>query len=69
VFIFILKKSAVKDIEKLSSQIRREILEKLKFYSSQENPFKFAESLKDRAVGDYRFRIGDYRAIFDIKGN
>jgi len=27
---------------------------------------KFSGSVKDKSVGDFRFRIGDYRAVFDI---
>lgn len=64
-FSFKFKEKAAKEINKLSPQIRRRILEKLKFYSLQDNPFKFADRLKDYKFGEYRFRIGDYRIIFD----
>ena len=67
-FNFQFKEKAVKEINKLSPQIRRRILEKLKFYSLQDNPFKFADKLKDHKFGEYRFRVGDYRIIFDIDG-
>jgi mRNA-degrading endonuclease RelE of RelBE toxin-antitoxin system len=30
---------------------------------------KFAEKLSNPILGEYRFRIGDYRVIFDIEGN
>jgi mRNA interferase RelE/StbE len=30
---------------------------------------RFAEKLSDPILGEYRFRIGDYRVIFDIKGS
>lgn len=68
-FVFVIKKSAVREIEKLSPQIRKKILEKLKFYSLQENPLKFADKLKNFRFGEYRFRIGDHRVIFDIKNH
>jgi mRNA interferase RelE/StbE len=29
---------------------------------------KGAESLTDSSLGSYRFRVGDYRIIFDIEG-
>ncbi|MBI2097719.1 MAG: type II toxin-antitoxin system RelE/ParE family toxin [Candidatus Vogelbacteria bacterium] len=29
-------------------------------------PLDFAETLTDRREGGYRFRIGDYRVIFDV---
>ena len=66
-FIFNFKKSAAKEIDKLPPYIRKRILEKLKFYSVQENPLKFADKLKDYRFGEYRFRIGDYRMLFDVK--
>ena len=66
-FIFEFKEKAAKEVEKLSPQIRKRILKKLKFYSSQKNPLKFAERLRDRSFGEFRFRIGDYRILFDVK--
>ena len=32
-----------------------------------ENPRLFAVKLMDKALGQYRYRIGDYRIIFDIE--
>jgi len=29
----------------------------------------FAEKLNDYEFGEWRFRIGDYRAIFDVDGD
>ena len=66
-FIFNFKKKAAKEINKLPPYIRKRILEKLKFYFAQENPLKFADKLKDYRFGEYRFRIGDYRMLFDVK--
>lgn len=47
------------------------ILKKIAFFASQKNPSRFAKKLKDFALGEYRFRIGDYRVLFDVdhKGN
>ncbi|HMQ78410.1 MAG TPA: type II toxin-antitoxin system RelE/ParE family toxin [Ignavibacteria bacterium] len=42
-------------------------MEKLKEYS--ENPYEYSRKLKDSSIGQYRFRIGDYRAAFDIDGD
>ena len=66
-FSFEFKKKAAKEVDKLPPQIRKRILKKLKFYSSQENPLKFAEKLKDYRFGEYRFRVGDYRILFDLE--
>lgn len=30
------------------------------------NPLKHAQKLINPKIGEYRFRIGDYRVIFDI---
>lgn len=68
-FSFELKKKAAKEVEKLPPQIRKRILKKLKFYSLQENPLRFAEKLRDRRFGEYRFRIGDYRILFDVENH
>jgi len=69
VFVFEFKNKAVKDIDKLPAIERKRILKKLKFYAKQENPLIFAEKLTDYRFGEYRFRIGDYRAILDVAGN
>lgn len=66
-FNFEFKNKAAKEIDKLPSIIRGRILEKLKFYSFQKNPLKFADKLKDRRFGEYRFRVGNYRILFDVK--
>ncbi len=58
---------AAKEVDKLQPQIRDRILSKLKFYSSQNDPLSFAEKLTDHQFGDWRFRIGDYRILFDVE--
>ncbi len=60
---------ALKNLKKLDRTTQRRILEKLEFYSRQEAPFKFAERLVDNSYGQWRFRIGDYRALCDVRGN
>lgn len=62
---FEFKNQAARSLDKLPFQIRNRILLKLKFYSSQKNPLDFAEKLTEHEVGEWRFRIGDYRVIFD----
>ncbi|MBA4389550.1 MAG: type II toxin-antitoxin system mRNA interferase toxin, RelE/StbE family [Syntrophus sp. (in: bacteria)] len=32
-----------------------------------DSPLDYAESLTDSSLGAYRFRIGDYRVVFDIE--
>lgn len=68
-FRFEFKKKAAREIDKLSPSIRKRILEKLRFYSAQENPLGFAEKLRDDRFGEYRFRIGNYRLLFDVENH
>ena len=56
-----------RDIEKLEPNVKDRIGKTLLRYS--EEPLKFAEKLSDPILGEYRFRIGDYRVIFDLQGN
>ena len=56
---------AVKDIQGLEEKIKKRIAKSLLRYS--EDPFKYAEKLTDSRLGNYRFRIGDYRIIFDFE--
>ncbi len=57
---------ALKDLEKINKETQIRIAKKLKEYA--ENPFKHARKLISQEIGMYRFKIGDYRIIFDIDG-
>jgi mRNA interferase RelE/StbE len=56
---------ALKDIRKLQPGAKNRIGRALKRY--EEDPLRYAEKLTDPKLGTYRFRIGDYRAIFDFE--
>jgi len=58
---------AEKDIKKLDSSIKSRIGNAL--LKLQDNPLLYSDKLSDPALGTYKFRIGDYRVIFDIEGN
>ena len=64
---FVYTRRAEKDIKRLDSNIRNRIGQTILRY--KDNPLNYAESLTDSAIGSYRFRIGDYRVIFDIEGS
>lgn len=53
---------------KLDTQVKKRVISKLDFWAHSRNPLKFAENLINSELGEYRFRIGDYRIIFDVKG-
>ena len=57
---------ATKDIERLEESVKRRLETALMRY--KEDPMKYAERISDPHLGSYRFRIGDYRVIFDLEG-
>ncbi len=57
---------ASRDIRRLEEDVKQRIAKALKGYERE--PFKYASKLTDPALGTYRFRIGDYRVIFDVEG-
>jgi len=57
---------AFKHLKKLPKDIQKRILKKLDFYSKQKDPLVFADFLIDSRLGRYRYRVGDYRIIFDL---
>lgn len=64
-------KKAWSDLQGLNIAESRRIVIKLKYFIQQPNPMGYSKLLKGIYTGLFRFRIGDYRAIFnkDAKGN
>jgi len=58
---------AKKDLQSLDPVIQRRIIKKLKFFLAQPDPLEYAKKLTDNICGDYRWRIGHYRAAFDVE--
>ena len=58
---------AEKELKKLPADVQLQIIHKLRHFLSASNPLDFASHLKDTDLGNYRFRIGDYRVIFDVE--
>lgn len=63
------KPAALRQLEKLPKIVQKRIIKKLDFYCASSSPLKFAEHLVDKRLGSYRFRIGEYRVVFDIEKN
>jgi mRNA interferase RelE/StbE len=57
---------AVRDLEKLDPQVKERIGKTLLRY--EHDPLQYADKLTQPAIGSYRFRIGDYRVVFDLEG-
>lgn len=60
---------ARKDWKRLDQTTRELLRKRLATYVESGQPLRFAEKLKDFAWGEYRFRIGDYRIVFDVHGD
>jgi len=56
---------AKKDFKKLGVNIQKRLVDKLKEFSK--DPLHNSRKLLDFKTGSYRFRVGDYRIIFDIE--
>lgn len=57
-------KSAVADINNLDSVAKNRIRKKLE--SFQKDPLYYSKKLTSSSLGSYRFRVGNYRIIFDL---
>jgi mRNA interferase RelE/StbE len=57
---------ATKDIQKLDPPVKKRVGQTLQRYARA--PLEHAEKLTNPELGSYRFRIGDYRVIFDLQG-
>ena len=55
---------ALKDWKNIDKETQERIVTKLKEYAKE--PFRYARKLIHPKIGTYRFRIGEYRLIFDI---
>jgi mRNA interferase RelE/StbE len=58
---------AARDIAKLDQATQERIKKTLERY--KESPLDHARKMVDPALGTYRFRVGEYRVIFDIEDN
>jgi mRNA interferase RelE/StbE len=56
---------AAKQLGSLPKAVQKRIAAKMRFYAGQKDPLKFAERLTNSDEGGFRFRIGQYRIIFD----
>ncbi len=60
--------AAFRQLSRLEKNIQKRIVEKLNSFCAQEEPLQFAEKLTDARFAEWRFRVGDYRALFDVEG-
>ena len=58
---------AFRDFSRLPKTIQHQIIYKIELFLNQPQPLQFAEKLAG-TISSYRFRITDYRVIFDWEG-
>ena len=58
---------ADRQLRKLPLDVQRQIVTKLDYFLAAPDPLHFAEPLVGRER-HFRFRIGDYRVVFDWEG-
>ncbi len=63
--IFYTKKS-LKDLQKLDRPTSKKIIIKMRYYANQNNLLSFAKKLNPPFDNLYRFRIGNYRVVFEV---
>jgi mRNA interferase RelE/StbE len=65
---WLIVESASRDLKKLDRRIAERIAKKLDFWMESGEPLRFAENLTNSELGEYRFRVGNYRIIFEVDG-
>ena len=66
-FNLVYTQRAIRDVRKLETPTKRRIGKALLRFEA--DPLKYAEKITDPKLGSYRFRIGDYRVVFDLEEN
>ena len=62
-FKLLISKKAQNDLKQIDSVVAKRIVKKLKWFSKQSELEPFIVIMKKATTGDFRFRIGAYRAL------
>jgi len=65
-YAVILTKKAKNDVEKLDNQVAKRVQKKLAYFIDSDKPLDYAEVLTKPADARYRWRVGDFRVLFDF---
>lgn len=57
---------ALDDIQSLDRVAQKRLAKKIERFAK--NPVAYSKKIHDPELGSYRFRVGDYRIIFDLVG-
>ena len=63
---YLFSKRALDDLKGLPKNKQALIIDKLEYFTSTGQPLAFAKTLINYSLGQYRFRVGDYRITFDL---
>ena len=65
-YSLVITRRARKDILSLPKQEAKRVVKKLRFFISSADPLSYSRPLSNTDVAGYRFRVGDYRILFDV---
>lgn len=57
---------ALEDLVLLERQDVLRLKKKIDYFLASPDPLSFARKMVESDVGEYRWRIGDYRVLFDV---
>ena len=57
---------AIKDLSSLDRKVSKRIVRKVEEYGETPNPLSYAKALTGSFSGMYRYRVGDYRVLFEV---
>ena len=60
---------AQQKLQILQKNDQTRIFQKITWFCQQDNPLVFARLLQNLEIGQYRWRVGRFRVIFDVVGN
>ena len=63
---FRFKPTGEKYFNKLPRDVQERIVKKLEYFENSGDPLEFSERLINYELGEYRFRVGNYRIITEI---
>lgn len=64
---YVFTSRSLRTLKKLPRDVQERLIGKLDWYCTQQSPLQFAEPLVGAAIGEYRFRVGNYRIVRDLE--
>lgn len=65
----IYSRRAIRDLQALDRDVRLRIMDRIEWFAHTGEPLHFSERLSPPHEGLWRFRIGDWRAVFTLESN